>query len=212
MIDKLRKKIFWIIQALLTSIVLIVLVLYSVLNYKNTINSATIMVDRFTGGEIRKGGKPEDLDRQINLELDGVYSFSINQNLEVIRKSQNTTTETEDYAKLVSNKKSESGIIGKYIYKVRRIRNNETAVTLIENENIINHIRYIFSISIIGGIILIIIIYIIAKKVSRTIVYPVEENLEKQKQFISDASHELKTPLAVIEANADVLIRRSWRK
>lgn len=170
------------------------------------------MVDRFTGGEIRKGGKPEDLDRQINLELDGVYSFSINQNLEVIRKSQNATTETEYYAKLVSNKKSESGIIGKYIYKVRRIRNNETAVTLIENENIINHIKYIFSISIIGGIILIIIIYIIAKKVSRTIVYPVEENLEKQKQFISDASHELKTPLAVIEANADVLIRRSWRK
>ena len=37
------------------------------------------------------------------------------------------------------------------------------------------------------------------------IVKPVEETFEKQKQFISDASHELKTPLAVIEANADVL-------
>ena len=36
-------------------------------------------------------------------------------------------------------------------------------------------------------------------------VSPVKESLEKQKRFISDASHELKTPLAVICANADVL-------
>ena len=33
----------------------------------------------------------------------------------------------------------------------------------------------------------------------------VEDAFEKQKQFVWDASHELKTPLAVIGANADVL-------
>ena len=49
------------------------------------------------------------------------------------------------------------------------------------------------------------VIYIIAKKLSKIIVKPLEDTFEKQKQFISDASHELKTPLAVIEANADVL-------
>lgn len=43
------------------------------------------------------------------------------------------------------------------------------------------------------------------KKISKFIVKPVQDAFEKQKQFISDASHELKTPLAVIEANADVL-------
>ena len=33
----------------------------------------------------------------------------------------------------------------------------------------------------------------------------VEETFNKQIDFISDASHELKTPLAVIQANSDVL-------
>ena len=52
---------------------------------------------------------------------------------------------------------------------------------------------------------ILIIIYGIAKKLSVVIVKPIQETFEKQKQFISDASHELKTPLAVIEANTDVL-------
>ena len=34
---------------------------------------------------------------------------------------------------------------------------------------------------------------------------PIEETLFKQKQFISDVSHELKTPVAIISANADVI-------
>ncbi len=39
----------------------------------------------------------------------------------------------------------------------------------------------------------------------RRMVHPVEDAFRKQQQFVWDASHELKTPLAVIKANADVL-------
>ena len=39
----------------------------------------------------------------------------------------------------------------------------------------------------------------------RRMVRPVEDAFARQKRFVSDASHELKTPLAVISANAEVL-------
>lgn len=37
------------------------------------------------------------------------------------------------------------------------------------------------------------------------IIQPIAESYEKQKRFITDASHEIKTPLTIINANADIL-------
>ena len=48
-------------------------------------------------------------------------------------------------------------------------------------------------------------VFVLISVFSARIVRPVAESYEKQKRFITDASHELKTPLAIIEADADVL-------
>lgn len=50
------------------------------------------------------------------------------------------------------------------------------------------------------------IMFIVSLLLSSWAIKPVNEAWEKQKQFVADASHELKTPLTVIEANTDVLL------
>lgn len=47
--------------------------------------------------------------------------------------------------------------------------------------------------------------FIVAFIFSKNVVAPIVESYEKQKQFITDASHELKTPLAIIATSTEVL-------
>lgn len=51
-----------------------------------------------------------------------------------------------------------------------------------------------------------ILIIVISKKITLKITLPVKEDYLKQKQFVCDASHELKTPLAVIMASCDAAL------
>ena len=207
MIKKLNNRIFFLIMIFLTVIVLGTIVLFTYFNYKNTISTVNLMMDRVENGNMRKNpnAKPEDEKTDIPLNIDGLYSITI-ENSKIISNTDTSNDESiQEYAVKVSGKNRENGIIGKYVYKVRKIKENTIVVTLMENEDVILHIKLIFILSIVEGIISVIIIYIISKKLSQIIVNPVKETLEKQKEFISDASHELKTPLAVIEANVDVL-------
>lgn len=56
------------------------------------------------------------------------------------------------------------------------------------------------------GSIMFIFIFLISRYFANKAIEPIQESFEKQKQFISDASHELKTPLSVIHTNVDVLL------
>lgn len=71
---------------------------------------------------------------------------------------------------------------------------NESAMTLIRN-------------TLIFGVFALIVFFFLSVYLARKIVNPLEESYQKQKQFISDAGHELKTPISVVSANAELLSR-----
>ena len=205
MIDKLRKKIFWIIQISLSVIILGIITLFTTFSYRNTITSSTMFMNRLEG----RIGNKEDRLREINegrndKYIEGIYNIQVNNN-KVLSKSEDISDEVKNYAIEASNRRLDEGYIGNYIYKIRKIGLNGKEITLIESEDTIKQLKITIIAAFVIGILGLIIIYIIAKRISKTIVKPVEDSFEKQKQFVSDASHELKTPLAIIEANADVL-------
>ena len=71
------------------------------------------------------------------------------------------------------------------------------------NESAMTLLRYTL---IFGGVALVL-FFFLSIFLARKIVNPLEESYQKQKQFISDAGHELKTPVSVVNANAELLSR-----
>lgn len=82
-----------------------------------------------------------------------------------------------------------------------------TLIVFLDNRITRNGISALLKSTVFGGRIAIIVFFFLSVQLARMIVRPLEENHRKQKQFISDAGHELKTPISVVSANADLLAR-----
>lgn len=97
------------------------------------------------------------------------------------------------------------GQIGADIYyKIKNFPNVNVIVATNASQNMAlfaNNVMNAFLIILLIYVILFFIVWILSFSVFR----PIKIAFEKQKRFISDASHELKTPLTIISANADVI-------
>ncbi len=91
----------------------------------------------------------------------------------------------------------------RYLYK-SALRFDETLIVFVDCTSRYWIIRQAMMYLIVVGLVILLIFSLIIGKLSTRIVQPFIENSEKQKRFITNASHELKTPLAVISANTEM--------
>ncbi len=97
------------------------------------------------------------------------------------------------------------GSIGVYHYAITSLSNGSTLVAMLNNQE--NLYMELSIATLITGICLIglFITFFIIRALSYRAIKPSIENAKRQKEFITNASHELKTPLAVISANTEFI-------
>ncbi|MBU5483273.1 HAMP domain-containing histidine kinase [Clostridium sp. MSJ-11] len=83
---------------------------------------------------------------------------------------------------------------------------NNYQITFLDVTDSNKTLRELFTTLFFVGIIMLCVIFAISLFFASRSIEPIAEAWEKQKQFIADASHELKTPLAIINANSDALL------
>lgn len=134
--------------------------------------------------------KMDESENPIGVDTGKIFSISTNQAL--------------TYANIVLQSDKRSGFTGDYKYIIV----NKAYGSLLIFVDVRRDLQMFYSFlrsSIMTGMIVILAVFIIVLVFSKKAIAPVAESYEKQKRFITDAGHELKTPLTIINANADVL-------
>ncbi len=104
----------------------------------------------------------------------------------------------------VLRKDREFGIHNDQYYLVR-YRQNDTLVLMLDNAEGFRSSRSMGIVAVVAAIVVWGLLFLLSVVVVRRMTEPVQNAFEQQRRFIADAGHELKTPIAVIGANANVL-------
>lgn len=159
----------------------------------------------FYGIEAFCGNDNQKIKRQ---EYD--YSTSVvlkNKDIMILSNSLEKTTDKDILSMTQELQKSGKrfGSIDDYIYVVRTLRSGNTVYIFVNNKEALQNSKQFFIVSIFIYILSMIAFTIISYYLSRWMIKPSEKAIKNQKIFVANISHDLKTPITIIRANADLI-------
>ena len=138
------------------------------------------------------------------------YSTSVvlkNKTIMVLSNSLKETTDKDILSMTQKLQKSGKrfGSIDDYIYLVRILKSGNTVYIFVNNKEALQNSKQFFIVSIFIFLLSVIVFTIISYYLSRWMIKPSEKAIKNQKIFVANISHDLKTPITIIRANADLI-------
>lgn len=223
MIEKLRYKFIFITMTSVFVVMTGILILLNGFNYYHTVQRAddilAILADNNGTfpqlNEPPNGRMPDELvmpaagftsetpfeTRFFKVVMD--KNGRINQ-IDTSRIRSISTEEAGEYAIEVVDSERQSGYQNDFRFKQVVAADGSMMVLFVDNHRELETFRSFLKNAVLIGSVSFLLILLLVIVFSKRVVAPVQENLNKQKQFITDAGHEIKTPLTIISANNDV--------
>lgn len=220
MIHKLKLKFILLSMTALFVLLTVIVAGMNIINYNSVVKEADSILSvlsknkgMFPDMEHNLGGKPNDrLPPKFSPETlyeSRYFSVSYNETGDIIQVdvSKISAVDKKTAEKLADEVSAETGSKG-FIGEYRYIVENDfagTRITFLDCGRKLEAFNYFLVSSIVMSVIGYAVVFAVIFVLAGRIIKPIAESYEKQKRFITDAGHEIKTPLTIINANADIL-------
>ncbi len=226
MVNKLRRKFLNLGTVFMFILMSVLVLIMNIVNYHDVTADADSVLDVLTQtdlpffidgmDDVKEKGKPDRINdfvpRGMSPEVPYESRFfivRISSSGEILQSDLSRIVSVDDdsakdYINKALGSNKTRGFIDSFRYS-KITDENGTKIIFLDCGRKIDSFKSFLWISVIVGCGGCVVIFIAFFFTAGRIVAPIAESYEKQKRFISDAGHEIKTPLTIINANVDLL-------